>query len=51
MEKIIWSAIMCSNLTTLILGMCDIIGRGGNWTICMNTWLVVGAWILSIYQQ
>ena len=49
MEKNTWEAIMCSNFTTLMLGICDIIGRGDNWTICMNTWLGMGAWTLSTY--
>ena len=40
------AAIMCSNFTTLMLGIWDIIGRGDNWTICMNTWLGMGAWTL-----
>ena len=39
-----WAAIMCSNL--FMLGICDIIGRGDNRTICMNTWLGIGAWTL-----
>ena len=34
----------CSNFKTLMLGIWDIIGRGENWTICMNTLLVLGAW-------
>ena len=46
-----WAAIMCSNLTTLMLGICDIIGSGKYLTICMNTWLVFGAWTLSTYLQ
>ena len=27
-KKITWGAIICSNLTTLMLGICDNIGRG-----------------------
>ena len=34
MEKNTRAAIMCSNFTTLMLGICDIIGRGENLTIC-----------------
>ena len=33
MEKSTQAAIMCFNFTTLMLGICDIIDRGENWTI------------------
>ena len=39
---------MCSNLTTLMLGICDIIGMGKHWTICisLDKYLqIVGRWL------